>query len=158
MRSYSQQRLSEFYGQEVANTAWAFATVNYRDEKVSAASGPLRTGTQILPVALSGLVNGSEWVGTGRVRECMGGFVLGTGRALAPCLWTTDQPMTTLHHDCRTPTNYNPKLPPDDELRSPSDDLMGRRASAYLIYLTDVSIFWFGLFASGAGLDLLFVS
>ena len=30
-------QLSEFNPQEVANTAWAFATVNYRDEKLFAA-------------------------------------------------------------------------------------------------------------------------
>ena len=30
-------RLSEFKPQNVANTAWAFATVNYRDEKLFAA-------------------------------------------------------------------------------------------------------------------------
>jgi len=60
-------------GSEVANTARAFATVNYHDEKIFAASGPLWTGTRLPPVARSGLVNTSEWVGTGRVRECMGG-------------------------------------------------------------------------------------
>ena len=33
----SERRLSDFNPQEVANTAWAFATVNYRDEKLFAA-------------------------------------------------------------------------------------------------------------------------
>ena len=33
----AERRLTEFHPQEVANTAWAFATVNYRDEKLFAA-------------------------------------------------------------------------------------------------------------------------
>ena len=33
----AERRLSEFNEQNVANTAWAFATVNYRDEKLFAA-------------------------------------------------------------------------------------------------------------------------
>ena len=33
----AERRLSEFNAQELANTAWAFATVNYRDEKLCAA-------------------------------------------------------------------------------------------------------------------------
>ena len=33
----AKRRLSDFYPQTVANTAWAFATVNYRDEKLFAA-------------------------------------------------------------------------------------------------------------------------
>ena len=33
----AEKRLSDFNPQEVANTAWAFATVNYRDEKLFAA-------------------------------------------------------------------------------------------------------------------------
>ena len=33
----AERRLSEFNPQNVANTAWAFATVNYRDEKLFAA-------------------------------------------------------------------------------------------------------------------------
>ena len=33
----AERRLSDFNPQEVANTAWAFATVNYRDEKLLAA-------------------------------------------------------------------------------------------------------------------------
>ena len=33
----AKRRLSDFNPQEVANTAWAFATVNYRDEKLFAA-------------------------------------------------------------------------------------------------------------------------
>jgi len=44
MRSYlqprarvAQRRLTHFNPQAVANTAWAFATVNYRDEKLFAA-------------------------------------------------------------------------------------------------------------------------
>ena len=30
----AERRLSEFKGQDLANTAWAFATVNHRDEKL----------------------------------------------------------------------------------------------------------------------------
>ena len=33
----AERRLTHFNPQEVANTAWAFATVNYRDEKLFAA-------------------------------------------------------------------------------------------------------------------------
>ena len=33
----AKRRLSDFNPQDVANTAWAFATVNYRDEKLFAA-------------------------------------------------------------------------------------------------------------------------
>ena len=33
----AERRLSDFNPQNVANTAWAFATVNYRDEKLFAA-------------------------------------------------------------------------------------------------------------------------
>ena len=33
----AERRLSEFNPQDVANIAWAFATVNYRDEKLFAA-------------------------------------------------------------------------------------------------------------------------
>ena len=33
----AERRLSDFNPQDVANTAWAFATVNYRDEKLFAA-------------------------------------------------------------------------------------------------------------------------
>ena len=33
----TERRLSEFNPQEVADTAWAFATVNYRDERLFAA-------------------------------------------------------------------------------------------------------------------------
>ena len=33
----AERRLSDFNPQAVANTAWAFATVNYRDEKLFAA-------------------------------------------------------------------------------------------------------------------------
>ena len=33
----AERRLSEFNPQGVANTAWAFATVNHRDEKLFAA-------------------------------------------------------------------------------------------------------------------------
>ena len=33
----AERRLSDFNPQNVANTAWAFATVNYRDEQLFAA-------------------------------------------------------------------------------------------------------------------------
>ena len=34
----AERRLSEFNAQEIANTAWAFATVNYQNEKLFAVS------------------------------------------------------------------------------------------------------------------------
>ena len=37
MARAAERRLSEFNPQELANTAWAFATVNHRDEKLFAA-------------------------------------------------------------------------------------------------------------------------
>ena len=37
LASAAERRLSEFNALEVANTAWAFATVNHEDEKLFAA-------------------------------------------------------------------------------------------------------------------------
>ena len=62
----AERRLSHFTPQAVANTAWAFATVNYRDEKLFAALA--RAAERRLSDYNPSLIQMALWAFSRRVR------------------------------------------------------------------------------------------